>query len=339
MTDSFEIDLEDSTLNASTLAEVVADKLDRIPTDFDDQSRFLLAATRAAATRAFGSGFCVFVYSECATNEAMGKDFQRVAHMQDGYGEIIDSMTLTNRDANNGMCRILNASDPAGIFSELEAAGFGAHCTVVWDATHRTASFYPDGVGDDSRMERFIVPADKELSQDEVCAVLDEAYEDNLKNPSGGTIRLWKKGDLVERAEEVIESHLRGQLSMYFRGQKRPVMVQAQIPTPAGRTDLMFLQRPLQGGAPTAQGVLELKVLRGPEKNDKNDTAEGLSQGYQYRSAFHLPFATLALFDVTKSPSNDPDPLLLGQKQLHLDHVRVRRFALFDSPKAWRDAA
>lgn len=339
MTENVEIDLDGSTLDASLLKSVVLKEIDQIPSDFDDQRRFLLAATRAAATRPYDKGFCIFIYSECAANEAGEQGFQRIAHIQDGYGELISNFVLTNRDANNGMRREFSATDPAEIFTELESTGFGGHCTVVWDASCRTASFYPNGVEDDSEMERFIVPADKELSQDEVCAVLDEAYRDNLNNPSGGTIKLWKKNSLIPRAEEVIESHLRGQISMFFRAQKRPIIVQAQVPTQAGRTDLMFLQRTLKGDGPTVQGVLELKVLRGPVSKDKKDTADGLKQGFEYRSAWECPFATLALFDVTQPPSDDLTLVLKGQPKKYLNEVRVRRFALYGSPAAWRNAA
>jgi hypothetical protein len=84
--------------------------------------------------------------------------------------------------------------------------------------------------------------------------------------------------------------------------------------------------------------VVELKVLRGPLASDRESTKEGLSQGYHYRAELEMPFSTLALYDVTVQPSGDPAPLVQGQDPDHLAVVRVRRFAIYDSPKAWRDA-
>ena len=84
-------------------------------------------------------------------------------------------------------------------------------------------------------------------------------------------------------------------------------------------------------------GVLELKVLRGPAAKDSEATTEGLSQGYYYRKDLGLPFATLALFDVANPPSDDAAPLLTGQSALHVAEVRVKRYPMYDSPKAWRD--
>jgi hypothetical protein len=51
-----------------------------------------------------------------------------------------------------------------------------------------------------------------------------------------------------------------------------------------------------------------------------------------------MPFATLALYDLNDSPSDDPAPLLEEQNADHVAVVRVRRFPIYDSPKAWRDA-
>jgi hypothetical protein len=113
--------------------------------------------------------------------------------------------------------------------------------------------------------------------------------------------------------------------------------VLSQTNLTAGRTDLMFLQKQ-HVGAPSLSGIVELKVLRGPLAEDRSATTEGLSQGYYYRREVEVPFATLALYDVSSAPTNDTAPLLEGQDDDHVSVVRVRRFPIFDSPKAWRDA-
>ena len=85
-------------------------------------------------------------------------------------------------------------------------------------------------------------------------------------------------------------------------------------------------------------GVLELKVLRGPESKNKKDTEEGLSQGYYYRFDLGLPFATLALFDVDVPPLSEKEALLDGQDPKHVTEVQVRYYPIYNSPKAWRNA-
>lgn len=100
----------------------------------------------------------------------------------------------------------------------------------------------------------------------------------------------------------------------------------------------MLIQKPPSGG-PCLNGVVELKVLRGPLSTDRDVTTEGLSQGYHYRRELEIPFATLALYDVTSSPVDDIAPLIANQHPDHLQEVRVRRFPIYNSPQEWRNAA
>ena len=166
---------------------------------------------------------------------------------------------------------------------------------------------------------------------------MDITYNENLKNPSAHTIRLWPKLTLVERAEDELERHIKGQLTMYFIGSHRPVKILSQTSTDAGRCDLVFLQRQKIGG-PRIMGVLELKVLRGPETKNKKVTKEGLSQGFYYRQALGLPFAILALFDVAVPPTENLHEVLSNQFDEHLEMVFVIRYPIYNSPKAWRES-
>jgi hypothetical protein len=330
--------LAESTLKDAVLQNVASDDLDQIPPDFDDESRFVVCAVRSVATRTAVSSLCAFVYSEAPVKEGQPLGFERVLHMQDGYGEMDGKVVLTGRDANNGAYLNVACGDVAEFFSELERLGVADRPTVVWDGTARVATVYPSGTTGDASHARFQVPENKSnLTQDDVCEILNKTYEENLKNPSAHTARLWTKGKLVGQAEDEIERHLKGQVTMYFAGQSRPVRLLSQTDTVAGRTDLQFLQK-LDSGGPRLMGVLELKVLRGPLAADRVATEEGLSQGFHYRDALEVPFATLALYDVAEQPSDDAQPLLTGQNSKHVNVVRVRRFPLFNSPKAWRDA-
>jgi hypothetical protein len=189
----------------------------------------------------------------------------------------------------------------------------------------------------DDHIRNVIATSNAGLDQDDVCAALDRTYKENFCNPSGRTIKMWSDGKLVGHAEDEIERHIKGQLDMYFAGREKRIKILSQTSMTAGRADLIFLQRAATGG-PRMIGVLELKVLRGPAAKDKDAAQEGLSQGYQYRRDLELPFATLALFDVAERPSGDVAPLLDGQIPEHVAEVRVRRFPIYNSPKAWRDA-
>ena len=320
------------------LQAVAAEDLDQIPPDFDDLARFVICAVRAVARRVDSTGLCVFVYSVAPLPEGKPHGFSRIMHMQDGHGAISAMTILTSRDANNGACRPHSGQSLEALIDDLDVLGFGSRTAVVWDPTARVATVYPDGTNNDQVHARFLVPAsDGELTQDDVCEALNTAYNDNLKNPSGHTAKLWTKGKLVSTAEEEIERHLKGQIALFFAGRARPIRVLSQTSTSAGRTDLVLLQKGAIGG-PRLSGVVELKVLRGPLTSDREATTEGLSQGYNYREELEVPFSTLALYDITDSPSEDPTPLLEGQNPDHLAVVRVRRFPIYNSPKAWRDA-
>jgi hypothetical protein len=261
--------------------------------------------------------------------------------MQDGRGEIDGHVILTNRDAHNGTRRALSKTTIEAAMGDLESMGLGSKWTLIWDGPNDAATFYPDGTEGDAEHSRYLIRSSAgPLTQDEVCKALNTAYNDNIKNPSPHTVRLWVKDKLVSNAEEEIERHLKGQLNLYFAAKSQRVKIIAQTNTNVGRTDLIFLQRPASGGhcGPQMVGVLELKVLRGPERADWSATQEGLSQGFYYRDDLKLPFATLALYDVGKPPSYDVAPLLANQVAEHVAVVRARRFPIYRTPIEWRDA-
>ena len=320
------------------LALVATQDLDAIPDEFDPPERFVVNSIRAATRRPGLSAMCAFVYSDAPRPDTVELGFTRIAHMQDGHGELSGYIVATNQDVNNGMSRLSDHPLPDRIMEELEEFSLQDRCTVIWDPERSVATIYPDGVGspdDHVRMPVDIVDAD--LSRDEVNSALELTYEANLRNPSARTANIWTKLTLVERAEDELERHIKGQLTMFFIGRQRPIKILSQTHTDVGRCDLLFLQRRPTGG-PTMMGVLELKVLRGPQSKDVADTAEGLSQGYHYHKELGVPFAILALFDVANSPTNDVTTLLSSQPIEYVQAVLVVRLPIYNSPRAWRDS-
>ena len=330
--------LADSSLKMALLQAVASEDLDQMPPSLDDHARFIISAVRAVATRPVACELCAFIYSEAPATDGRPHAFERIVHMQDGHGALSKTIVLTGRDANNGVCYPLQSGEAVPLMVKLEAFGFDDRLTVIWDGAARSATIYPEGTSKDQNHVRYIVPlSHEELTQSDVTEVLDLAYNDNLKNPSGHTAKLWAKDKLIQTAEEEIERHLRGQIALFFLGRLRSITVLAQVPTAAGRTDLILLQKAKTGG-PQVCGVVELKVLRGPLSADRAATTEGLSQGYNYRNDISMPFATLALYDVAIPPSADVIPLVEGQNPKHLQAVLVKRYPIYNSPQAWRNA-
>ena len=274
------------------LKAVASEDLETIPDEFSGEARFVLGGIRVAARRTDVDTMCAFVYSEASFSETARFGFNRIVHMQDGHGSIDGRIIATNQDANNGMCRSCKSCTPERIMDELEELGFGDRCTVIWDPEARTATVYPTGVSElNNHIRNVINFSDADLSQDEVCTALDNAYNENLKNPSARTIKLWVGDVLISHAEDEIERHVKGQLSMLFAA--RQIKILSQTNTAAGRADLIFLQKLTMTKGPCMMGVLELKVLRGPESKNKEDTEEGLSQGFYYRDELDMPLQYL----------------------------------------------
>ena len=322
------------------LALVASQDLDTVPDEFEPSERFVINSIRAATRRPELTAMCAFVYSEAPRPDTIDQGFTRIVHMQDGHGELSGHIVATNQDANNGMSRLCTQPSPDRIMEELEQLSFQDRGTVIWDPEKSIATIYPFGVGSpDDHIRKQVSVLDADLSRDEVHGALNSTYEENLKTSSARTAKLWgPKLTLVERAEDELERHIKGQLTMFFLGRQRPIKILSQTNTDVGRCDLLFLQRRSTGG-PIMMGVLELKVLRGPETKNKADTQEGLSQGYHYHKNLGLPFAILALYDVAKSPSADLTVVLSGQSSQHVQAVLVVRYPIYSSPKAWRNAA
>lgn len=319
-------------------ATVAAQDIDAIPDDIDAIDRFTLNSIRAVTHRSDISAMCAFVYSEAPRPETSTSGFHRIAHMQDGHGIISGNIIATNQDANNGMSRPCKTATPEAIMDELEDINLGDRCTVIWDVEQCVATIYPVGVSSpNNHIRKKFKLDDDDLSQDEVRVALDNTYRENLKNPSAHTVRLWSNLTLIERAEDELERHIKGQLTAFFLGRKRPVKILPQTSTSAGRCDLIFLQRGKSAG-PRMMGVLELKVLRGPETRNKKITTEGLSQGFYYRQELDLPFAILALYDVSEVPTDSLEEVMFDQPPDHVEIVLVVRYPIYNSPKSWRDS-
>jgi hypothetical protein len=341
MSDAAPVGDDPTILKEALLRQVASEDIDSIPDDLPDPSRFLVSAVRAAMRKSPPCSLCVFLHSNAPVAEGKPHGFVRVSHMQDGHGDIDGHIILTNRDAVNGTRRALSQPTIDGAMDDLESMGLGGKQTLIWDGQNKAATFYPKGTVGDAEHKRYVIrPSTGTLTQDEVCEILNTAYNDNFKNPSAHTVKLWVRGKLISNAEEEIERHLKGQLSIYFLAKSRRVKIIPQTNTNAGRTDLIFLQRPASGSphGPEMVGVLELKVRRGPGSTDWSVTTQGLSQGFHYRDDLELPFATLALYDVGKPPSHDIAPLLENQDPEHVAVVRARRFPMYRTPREWRDA-
>lgn len=325
-------------LNETLLRRVALEDITSVPDDLDDATRFVVSAVRSVARRNVATGLTTFVRSEAPGPDGKVMGFARVAHLQDGHGDLQDKIVLASPEVNNGTSGSAPSGDPSEVMNTIESFKWDTRATVIWDYASRIASFYPAGIADDQNVVRFHVPlSSSDLTQDEVCAVLDLSYNDNMKNPSAHTVKLWVKNVLVKDVEDQIERHLKGQLSIVFAGHNGGVKILAQTNTGAGRCDLVFLQKK-NSGPPLMVGVLELKALRGPLASDVEVTKEGLSQGFHYRREIELPFATLALYDVSTNPTSDATNLLNGQNPEHLAVVKVRRFPMYSSPGAWRAA-
>lgn len=338
MSDSLADQLLVSASKEVLLRAVAAEDMDHIPPEFDDPARFLICAIRAVAKRASPCDVCAFVYSDAPRTDGQEHGFVRIAHMQDGCGDLNNRIVLTSRDSNNGYERQATIGTIVGLFEEIEQLALDTRMTVIWDGQSRVATYYPAGLASDTIHTRFVIPCDEgDLSQDEVCTALDIIYRDNLSNPSGRTLKLWSQGKLIKAAEDEIERQIKGQMYTYFAGQSKPIKVLGQTHTTAGRYDLMLAQRQ-QNGKFQLLGVIELKVLRGPQNDDIKVTEAGLSQAYHYRNELELSFATLALFDVKADLSTDVEVLIRDQPLEHVAQVRVRHFPIYNSPKAWREA-
>lgn len=338
MPDANETRLSHSSLKTHILEAVAVEDIDQIPPDFDDAARFVICAVRAIARRPVAAGLCCFVYSEAPLPDGKPHGFSRVAHMQDGHGDLDGSAVLTSRDANNGALRALENPTILRLMDLLEECGLRDRLTVFWDGGARSATVYPNGIADDLEYIRFVVPiANDDVTQDDVCEFLNLAYNDNLKNPSGHTIKLWRDSKLIVQAEDEIERHLRGQMAIHFAGRPKRVKVLHQMSTTAGRTDLVLVQIP-PGKKPELLGVIELKVLRGPAGDDLKVVIKGLSQAFEYRDDIKMPFATLALYDVTANPTADMSAIEPSLDANQKNLVRIRRFPIFNSPEAWRQS-
>jgi hypothetical protein len=322
-------------LKESILKLVAANDIDAVPDDLPDASRFFATSVRAAANPGRPPHLCLFVHSDNARVDA-GQGAVRVAHLADGHDDLTSKIVFAGRDVNNGWAIPLPANSFSAAFDTLSSLGFSARATVVWDGPVRKATFYPNGTDDDPAISLSVPLSSTDVSQDEVCGVLNELYNEGMNTPSAHTVKVWVSGKVNQKLEDEIERYLKATIQAHFSGKSMRIKLLAQTTTSAGRTDLIILQRSIAGGGPVMAGVIELKILRG--SLDGSVTLEGLQQGHGYRADLGLPFATLALYDVGKKKTHQTVELLKGVESKLTDAVRVRRFPLYETPAAWRKA-
>lgn len=192
----------------------------------------------------------------------------------------------------------------------IDELGLGASPAVVFDpAPEPELRFYPSGLADDENVEPLRLPY-SDVSLGEIFGAIESVYNTQLVTPGSqrSALRVWedaRQGRAVSNAEDIIG----GVVSAAVQGRLPTCRIVIEQPSAVGRLDIAVDEPvPNQPGHVIHHAVLELKVLRGKNRNGtavsagriKQWVEDGVVQVAAYRAARGAREAALCCFDMRR---------------------------------------
>jgi hypothetical protein len=291
----------------------------------------------------------VFFVSDRVRDLAASLDATKEPIIDNGSRTLTGLLWLTSPGFKSGHYLSLNSTAPAGVFEEVKAKGFGNRSAFVFDptATEPEIRYYPDGVDNDTRVQRFLV-SKSTFTLATFDAVMTLLYKQSMITPAATLAEFnpWKDASkYIPRpgAEALYQAMAKIALSVAFGPTCR---VAFEVTGTEGRCDLLISSRKANNTW-ISHAALELKVLRSftsskaavNEKTRKDAVAKGLRQVIAYKNENNAKDGLLCCYDMrTPNHCDGTEYLKAISTKAKTAKVELRSFRIFGSAEDYRAA-
>jgi hypothetical protein len=292
----------------------------------------------------------VFLLSDRARDLGAQLAATREPIIDNGSKRFTGRLWVASPNLTSGYWVPFKGKEAAGIFDEVEKHGVGSHPAMVFDpnATDAEVRFYPRGLADANRVQRFIV-AQHAFSVEALDKVLDSFHQTSIRTPDAAVeaFNLWANGKKYhprQHAEAFLQGWLKSVIDVAFRDHS---FTRFEVRGNEGRCDLLILSRHRTAtNAFNCHAALELKVLRSFTSGGSQVSAtvrtkaiaKGLNQAIAYKSENSAEHGLLCCFDMRKPTHCDHDGCLARvSKKAQQKSIELRRFRLYGSSEDLRD--
>jgi len=293
----------------------------------------------------------IFIISDRPRQLAASLSANRAPILDNGANVLTGRLWITSPNVASGYFCILNATDPGGMFDEINLMGIGNISALVFDpgATDPEIRYYPEGLNEDGRVQRYSI-AESAFTLASLDKVLNQFHSENIITPDAGLgiTNPWRDGDRYiprEHTEAFIQALLKMVLSVAFG---RSYRIDFERRGTEGRCDLLISSRHLT--APhtwVAHAALELKVLRsftsGGGRVSSNvrtaAVADGLLQAIAYKRQEAAQNGLLCCYDM-RAPSHYDGAVCLdpARPRARRNRIDLRHYRLYGSSADFRTA-
>ncbi|MGJ4916056.1 hypothetical protein [Bradyrhizobium oligotrophicum] len=289
----------------------------------------------------------VFIVSDRAREMATALGAAREPIIDNGSRCLTGALWLTGGSFASGYYLKFNSCEPSEIFDEVRAKGLGSKPALAFDpnATKPEIRFYPKGVDDEARVQRFIVSSGA-FTLAALDSVMKNHYEQSIITPDATLpdFNPWKNAAKYyprERAEAFFQGMLKLVLDVAFGPKCR---IAFEVRGTEGRCDLLISSRAGQGDW-LNHAALELKVLRSFTSGGSAVSSaarvravrNGLLQAVAYRNENDAKNGLLCCFDMRAPKHCDGasylKPISAKAKQ---QKIGLRSFRIFASSEDLR---
>lgn len=282
----------------------------------------------------------VFIVSDRVRELAGTLNATREPILDNGSRAITGKLWLAAPSFASGYVASFSSDEPGDVFEEMKSLGLGDRAALVFDpsATEPEIRYYPFGLNQDDRVQRFLI-AKETFSLDDLDRVLTQFHEDNVITPDAALpdFTPWLDGAKYvprEHTERFLQGMLKAVLSIAF-GKCR---VDFEVRGNEGRCDLLISSKGSDPKAWTSHAALEMKVLRSFTSGGKSvsgprrDAAvnEGLLQAIAYKEERGAQEGMLCCYDMTAPKhSKGPDLFKTIAPKAKKHAIELRRYRIY----------
>lgn len=193
--------------------------------------------------------------------------------------------------------------------AQIAASPLATQPLAIFYPEHRMLSCYRTGALDEGPRRFHLPSGTKPVTVAEILKAMEDYHSESLLSPGVGSPHLWAKASDYWAGDQ-LEKELQWGLVIELRSTFRPIKVEPEQNSPAGRVDILFTDP--HRNQPLHPATIEVKALRSRRSSGSPVSApvtikhveDGYSQAAGYRAKYGAAIGFLACFDLRKKKTN-----------------------------------